>query len=180
MGAVAAQDISIASELDFESCYREHWRQVYRMAMRYAGGRASWAEDLTHDVFIKLLEHMESIENREQIGGWLYRVTANLAISRLRRDRSWLGKMRSYSHEPRRESKAADELFEHHRDAARALETLQTLPPREQLVVTMKLLDGKSQREIAQILDLSQGYVSKLLHRGLERVRRADWEVSDG
>lgn len=179
MAAVAAEELSISAQLDFETCYRAHWPQVYRMAMRYAGGSNSWAEDLAHDVFIKLLEHIDSIEQREQVGGWLYRVTANLAISRLRRDRSWLGKMRSYAHEPRRESKGADDMLEHHRDAAKALDTLQTLPAREQVVITMKLIDGKSQREIADTLSLSQGYVSKLLQRGLERARRAGWEVTD-
>ena len=41
----------------------------------------------------------------------------------------------------------------------------------------MKLLDEQPQREIAATLGLSEGYVSKLVRRGLDRLRAKGWEV---
>ena len=43
----------------------------------------------------------------------------------------------------------------------------------------MKLLDGKSGKEIADTLVMSEGYVSKLLARAWQRLRKAGWEVDD-
>jgi len=43
----------------------------------------------------------------------------------------------------------------------------------------MKLLDGKSQREIAETLSVTEGYVSKIFARGWERIRAAGWEGDD-
>jgi RNA polymerase sigma factor (sigma-70 family) len=44
------------------------------------------------------------------------------------------------------------------------------LPARERVVLGMVHLDGKSQREVAEILGLSKGYVSKLLARATARL----------
>jgi RNA polymerase sigma-70 factor (ECF subfamily) len=65
----------------------------------------------------------------------------------------------------------------HQREAAEALAFLRSLPPNERVVLCMKVLDGCSQREIAQALSLSEGYVSKLAKRALDRARARGWEV---
>jgi len=83
----AAPQMSVSTS--FEACYRQHWARVYRWSLRYGSGNASWAEDLAHDVFVKLLERLPSLDNPDDVGGWLRRTTANLAIDRLRRQRSW-------------------------------------------------------------------------------------------
>lgn len=170
--------MSISS--DFETCYRRHWSRVFRWCLRYGGGDAAWAEDLAHDVFVRLLEHLPLLERHDDLGGWLYRATANMAISRLRRDRSWLERIASAWRALQGDTIPSAEIIVVRREAAaRALATLNELPPRERVVVTMKLLDGRSQRDIAETLALSEGYVSKLLTRGLQLIRDAGWETPD-
>ena len=61
--------------------------------------------------------------------------------------------------------------------AAEALRALRELPPNERVVICMKLLDQLPQREIAATLGLSEGYVSKLVRRGLDALRSKGWEV---
>src|SRR5205807_9510350 len=81
-------------ELTFEDCYVRHWERIYRPGLRYGGGNAGWAEDLAHDVFLKPLPHLPRLPEPEDIGGWLYPVARNEALSRLRRERPplrWLG-----------------------------------------------------------------------------------------
>jgi RNA polymerase sigma-70 factor (ECF subfamily) len=167
--------------LTFEACYEAHRRRVFHLALRFGGGNASFAEDVTHDVFVKLLEHLPSLDERDDLGGWLYRVTANLSLTRLRRSRSILARfLPAYGAEARPSEARPDELFEQREEAAAAMDTLGRLPPRERVVLAMKLLDGKSQREIAEALRMSEGYVSKLLARAWEKVRAAGWEGPDG
>lgn len=164
----------------FEAAYGAHRRDVYRWAMRFAGGRSGWAEDLTHDVFLKLLQHLPELDASAELGGWLYRVTANLALTHLRRDRSLATRLgRFFTEEDEEPADPPDASLTLREDAAAALQALRSLPPREAVVLTMKVVDGKSQKEIAEALEMSEGYVSKLVTRGWERIRAAGWEVSD-
>ena len=167
--------VAVARSMTFEACYRVHRAHVFRLSLRYAGGRRSWAEDLTHDVFVKLLEHFPRLTAHDDLGGWLYRVTAHLAISRIRREQTLVGKVRHLL----AGEEAVDPSLDDHVDATAALAVLRRLPARERVALCMKVLDGKTQREIAESLSISEGYASKLVARAWERVRGSGWEPDD-
>ncbi len=162
----------------FEDCYQRHRNEVYRLGLRYGGGRRGWAEDLTHDVFVKLLEHFGQLEDVDDLGGWLHTITSRLAISRLRREQSWFGRLHRVPATPQQEL-PADDLLSRHQAASAVVEVMRTLPARERVVLYMKLLDGYSQKHIAETLSMSEGYVSKLLARAWARIHAAGWEVDD-
>ena len=166
--------------LSFTACYEAHKRRVFHLALRFAGGNSTFAEDVTHDVFVKLLEHLPHLDQQDDLGGWLYRVTANLSLTRLRRSRSVLYRfLPAYRAAARDSEPPADELLEQRETAAAAMATLGSLPPKQRVVLAMKVLDGRSQRDIAEALGMSEGYVSKLLARAWAKVRAAGWEGSD-
>lgn len=169
-----------ASGASIEACYRAHHTDVYRWSLRLCSGRRAMAEDITQDVFLKLLGRLEELEQPEDLGGWLYRVTVNLALDRLRRERSWLGRFSTLlAAGLSTEAPALDRLLEGKQTQQKAMEALERLPPKERVVLSMRLVDDKSQREIAAVLGLSEGYVSKLLSRAKEQVKREGWEVDD-
>ena len=85
--AVAGHQTHKARQEAFIACYREHHREVFRQGLRFGGGRRDFAEDLTQEVFIRLMARWDKLQDKHDVGGWLYRVTANLAVSRLRRER---------------------------------------------------------------------------------------------
>lgn len=176
-----ALDLTLSDDqrLAFEAAFKAHRNRVYRLGLRYGGGRTSWAEDLTQDVFMKLLETLPSLSACEDLGGWIYRVTTNAALSRLRKERSFVGWMQQAWFGPEASEDSADAQLELSETARAAQSVLDSLPPKERVVLSMKVLDGKAQREIALTLGLSEGYVSKLLARAWERVRAAGWEVRD-
>lgn len=166
--------------MTLEELYRQFGDRVYTWARRYNRRDAAWAEDLTHDVFLQAMPHVNRLRE-EDAGAWLYRVTQNLAFSQLKRQRSVLGRFQSmlrsswHVESPRtpEETLASQEL------ASSATAALQRLPGQERLVVSMKVLDGLSQREIAETLSLSEGYVSKLWSRARSRLMAEGWEVGD-
>lgn len=166
-----------AAELQraFEGHYRVHRAEVYRWALRYGGGRRDWAEDLTHDVFLRLHAHLSTLAAHDALAPWLYRTTANFALNRLRDEQSVLGRLaRMFSSE--RDPAPGPEAQLSRRQLV--LQTLDRLPARERLVLCMKVLDGKSQQEIAEALGMSEGYVSKVAARAWAVVERSGWEVS--
>jgi len=158
--------------------YAQFRESVFRTAMRHTAGDRAAAEDVAHDVFVRLLRAIDGLDDDEQLGGWLYRVTVNLCLTRLRRDRFRRSVLRVWrveeraSSTPERDAGTRDEL-------EKVLGTIASLPPKERVVLTMLHLDGRSQIEIAQVLGHSKGYISKLVERGRARVRAAGWESRD-
>ena len=169
--------VTEARAADFEAHYRAHRDRVYVWALRYGAGRTAWAEDVTHDVFLQLHRHLRRLDGQD-LGAWLYRVTANCALARLRSERSWLRRL-THLFDPPPPVELPDDAHARKQDAAAALALLATLPPKERLIISMHLLDGHSQRDIAATLGFSEGYVSKLMARAWARIRAAGWEVSD-
>lgn len=152
--------------------YRRHHREVFRLALRYGLGDAAWAEDVAQEVFITLLDELPGLGDHDDLGGWLYRVTTRRCLRKLRRERflrlpwvRWILE-RGGAASPSLEG----QVFAR-RDLERARELLAGLPPRERVVLSMVHLDGKSQREVCELLGLSKGYVSKLLARGVARLQ---------
>lgn len=152
--------------------YRQHEKAVFHLAMRYGLGDEAWARDVVQDVFTTLLDRLPQLSDHSRLEGWLYRVTTHRCLRRLRRDRFLRHEvvrrllMVGSTQEP-----SIEERVFARRDLERARRVLAQLPPRERVVVCMCHLDGKSQREVCEILGLSKGYVSKLLARGTARLQ---------
>jgi RNA polymerase sigma factor (sigma-70 family) len=170
-----------ALPLKFEELYRQYAGQVFAWARRYARGRSGWAEDVTHDVFVRAWTHREELREAD-VKGWLFRVTQNRAFSLLSRERAMAGRLReaiAFVWHAQPPATPEDALGKQQTDAA-ATAALQSLPGQESVVLSLKILDGLSQREIADLLSLSEGYVSKLVARATARLATQGWKVREG
>lgn len=137
--------------------------RVLAHAFRMLGNRAD-AEDVTQDALMRLWKIApEWRQGEAQVSTWLYRVTANLCTDRLRRRR---GVALDSIAEPEDESpSAADGLQETSR--AQALQqALGELPERQRQAVVLRHLEGRSNPEIAEIMDISTEAVESLTARG--------------
>ncbi len=181
MGAVSEtfplpRDETVA--LEFEAAWTAHRDRVYRWALRFMAGDAPAAEDLVQEAFIRLLRELPKLSQTDDLGGWLYLVTANLAFDRLRRAESWTGRLARLLASPA-PVPTPEELHARRHEANAALRALKALGGREAVVLSMKVLDGHSQVEISRMLGVSEGQVSKLLARAWARLEAAGWEVAD-
>lgn len=161
------------------SLYQQHRQRVYHLCLRLSGGNQAWAEDAVQDVFIKLLERLEQLQEQEDLGGWIYRVTVNTCMTRLKREGSVWGKVRQAlsASQPRADHGTPERRVQVSQDLEAVAEELKRLPAKERVVFCMRYLDDKPQQEIAAALSMSPGYVSKLLTRARARLERKGWEV---
>lgn len=158
--------------------YHRHRQQVFQQCLRLGCGDRTWAEDATHDVFVKLLEQLPGLGQRDDLGGWIYRVTVNTCLTRLKRDRTiWHKVERLLGASTFAQQPSMERQIEIKHVLIAVLGQLGQMPAKERVVICMKFLDGMSQHEIATTLSLSEGYVSKLLQRALRRLSRQGWEV---
>ena len=61
---------------EFAELYQEHSRAVYYLALRFLGDPQK-AEDVTHDVFLKVYRKLNDFRGDSSFRTWLYRITIN-------------------------------------------------------------------------------------------------------
>jgi RNA polymerase sigma-70 factor, ECF subfamily len=181
MGSVVADarlvDAAENRRARLAALYDAHGARTYRLALRYGRGDRAFAEDLVQEVFLELIERLDEGHEIHTVPGWLYRATVHRALNRLRRERflqlpavRWLLGMQT----PRPRGPERIEL--ERAELRTVLSWIEDLPDRERVIVCMRHLDGTPQVDIADILGLSPGYVSKILTRAeakLEALRSA-------
>jgi RNA polymerase sigma-70 factor, ECF subfamily len=141
-----------------EDCYIQFADAVRRYVQSIVHDEHD-AEDITHNVFIKLLDSLESYDERNApLLAWLLRIARNAAFDHLRRRRTW----------------ASDELpavpiapIKQDPEAIAALRhAFESLPDQQRLVVFLRCALGLSPGEIADALGKTQASVNGLEHRG--------------
>jgi RNA polymerase sigma-70 factor (ECF subfamily) len=77
-----SNEVSISST-PFEDLFIEHWGSIYRLLVRMTGDPAE-AEDLALETFFRLYWRPPKAGEGYNLGGWLYRVAANLGLHSIR------------------------------------------------------------------------------------------------
>jgi len=145
------------------SLYRTHGAALYRLAYRLTGTRQD-AEDVVHDVFVGLPEALGRYHERGSFAGWLKRVTARVALMRLRaRDR-------------RREVaiEATLPTTESPPDSASVAlrAAVDALPDTLRAVLVLKEVEGYSHAEVGELLGISTGASRVRLNRAMRLLRK--------
>lgn len=132
-------------------------------AARVLGDRAE-AEDVAQEAMLRLWKIApEWRQGEAKVSTWLYRVTANLCTDRLRRRRTV--DLDAVA-EPLDDTASVEDQMQ---SAARnlALEAaLKTLPERQRQAVVLRHLEGLSNPEIAEVLNITVEAVESLTARG--------------
>lgn len=126
------------------------------------------AEDIAQEAFIRLWRMAPNwAEDGTKVSTWLYKVVQNLCYDRLRRKPSTsladIG-------EPEDSKPAAAEMLQDQTRANALYRALAELPDRQRDAVSMRHLDGMSNPEIAEIMELSVEAVESLISRGKRKL----------
>ncbi len=164
---VAEGDMEALGEI-----YVRHGAMVKKALYRFAPGIGEHqVEDLSQDVFLKLMRPETRYEEQGRFRAWLYGIAVNLA--RRWRRRHGLRLMLSGPLEKAlgRASQEADRSPEHIA-ANRELvsEAINKLPAGSREVLILHEVEGFTGEEIANILGLSAGAVWTRLHRARRRL----------
>jgi len=157
----------------WEEIVNQHSARVYRLAYRLTGNVHD-AEDLTHDVFIRVFRSLGSYQPGT-FEGWLHRITTNVFLDRMRRKQRIRfdalpedAASRLATREAGPEQQYADTHFDD--DVQRALDAL---PPDFRAAVVLCDIEGLSYEEIAATLGIKLGTVRSRIHRGRAQLREA-------
>ncbi|NIM07163.1 MAG: sigma-70 family RNA polymerase sigma factor [Armatimonadetes bacterium] len=160
--------------------YEQHHRRIYNLIYRMMRKRED-AIDLTAETFLRAFQNLKHLKTDEAFGGWLRKVAVNLCLDQIKRRTpltTSLEKMASAEEGTGRPVEPADTLRgPEEKLIARELgeqvhEALAMLSPDHRAVILLHHMDGKEVKEIAAIMDCSEGTVKSRLARARENLRQ--------
>lgn len=146
---------------------------VLAHAARMLGGDRAEAEDVTQEALMRLWRAAPDWRAGEaKPSTWLFRVTANLCIDRLRRRRR-AGPALDAIPEPQDGAPSVAQGMQTRARAAALNRALAQLPERQRQAVVLRHLEGLSNPEIAEIMDIGMRAVESLTARGKRALAEA-------
>ncbi len=160
--------MSVTRRSWFDEVVAAHEHKLVAFARRWVG---SMAKDLVQEALLRLWQ--SELQPGATVTAWLYRVVRNLAIDESRKVRT-IGEAAAefgvWHHV------AAEDRMGLEAGARKVLERVATLPPRQQEVVRLKLVDELSYQEIGDVLGLTATNVGFILNAAMKTLRN---EVAD-
>lgn len=160
----------------FEALFHRYGSRVYRQAFNLTGNAAD-AEEVVQEVFLAIHQKVKTFRGDSAFSTWLYRLTFNTALGRLRRQKKretvsiedYLPRFAEDGHHLVRPVVDWSQEVERRLtcEALRRIlrEALDLLSPTDRAVVVMSDLEGIPNREIGEALGLTVTAVKARLHR---------------
>jgi RNA polymerase sigma-70 factor (ECF subfamily) len=162
----------MANKIDiahFETVFSEYHTKVFRTAMGFVHSKED-AEDLTQEVFIRAYRSRNSFRGDAGISTWLYRITVNLALNHIGREkrrtvfRPASDSLDDYANRDGGE-KTPHKLLESSELRENIRRAIDSLPDKQRTAFVLSKYEELPGREIAEVMKTSEGAVEQLLQR---------------
>jgi RNA polymerase sigma-70 factor, ECF subfamily len=178
-------------ETAFASLLDTYHSALVNVAMTYVRNRAV-AEEVVQETWLGVIRGLERFEGRSSLKTWIFRIAANIAKTRSARegrsvpfsalgdpeegpsvDPERFGPDDHWSSFPVSWETIPEERLQAKETLARVQEAIETLPPAQRAVVTLRDVEQWSSEEVCELLGVSEGNQRVLLHRARSKVRSA-------
>lgn len=147
----------------------KYQEKVFRTAMGFVHQQEE-AEDITQETFIRAYQSLQTFQGDSEFSTWLYRIAINTCLNTLSQKRKNIFirqaeklmqkalHLKSYEPDPQ-------EQLVNQESSERIRKAIDNLPEKQRLAFTLSKYDDLPQKEIAEILKISEGAVEQLLQR---------------
>ena len=150
----------------FGQLYQRYAHMVHGILLARVPGMA--AEDLVHDVFVKVLPRMKSLRDTSRFGPWLASIARNRAMDFHRRAKPNSRFDDQIGNIDAAQYSASSMAME---DGLALLNALRNLPETYREPLVLRFVEGMTGPEIAARTGLTAGSVRVNLHRGMQLLR---------
>ena len=151
----------------YDKLVKRHLQTTYQFFLKFTKDPMD-AEDLSQDVFIKLLQSLHKFRFEAAFTSYLYRIQLNTANSFIRKAR-W----KKYLHlDQTFEIGSYDQKLEREWSKKEIWNHVATLPKTQRMVVIMRIAQDLPYKDISNILGISEGSAKVNYHHGINQLKK--------
>ena len=150
--------------------YSLYFPRVYRYILARMGNPYD-AEDLTEEVFLRVLDAIERFQWREApFSAWLFRIAHNAVISQRRKEGA-RGRSSPLSEALPVDSQGPEEMVENRLALNEIMKAAETLPEAQRRVISLRFAAGLTVAETARAMGKGEGNVKVIQHKAIAKLR---------
>ena len=170
------QDILNGNNSKFELLVLKYQTMVFRTALGFVHSKED-AEDLTQEVFISAYQSIASFQGNSEFSTWLYRIAVNTSINHLNRNKRRAffqiagDLLQNLFNKESGDKNPHQELEQTEMDVA-IRKAIDSLPENQRTAFVLSKYDDLTQKEIAAIMQSTEGSVEQLLQRAKTNLQK--------
>ena len=153
----------------FAELYDRYAPIVYNKCLGFAKSKVE-AEDLTHDIFIKLYMKLNTFKGISKFSTWMYSFTYNFCVNYIQRNSY---KTRERVQEIEKDQSVTEEISDSdifQLKSEKLKKVLSIIDPKDKMILLLKYQDELSIKELQTVLEISESAVKMRLKRAREKV----------
>ena len=180
-----SQQLAVPPDEDLVVRAREGDRRAFRLLVeRYEEevaatvvamlGPTAEVDDVVQEAFIRFYQTLDRFRGEAAVSTYLKRIAINRALDALRRRKRFLGRFRSRDDEtyPAPDPSIDEDGRVEARERARLVhQAIEALPPKHRAVVVLRMIEGYSTEETAEMLGIPYGTVLSRLSRAHAKLK---------
>ena len=152
----------------FDEIVKRHQRGLWRLVRRYVRNDAD-ASDVTQQAFVRAYRALDRFRGEASVRSWLYRIGINVALNFVR-DHGREQASDTAGAELTVDAVAPGAMLSAER--AKALRAaVAELPPKQRMVLELRVFDDLSFREVAALADCTENAAKVSFHYAVKRLR---------
>jgi RNA polymerase sigma-70 factor (ECF subfamily) len=159
------QAVQQGDKLAYQKLYQAYIGQVYGLCYRLTSDHGL-AEDAAQEVFIQLWRKIGNFKGDSKFSTWLHRVTSNITISYIRKQKGWVQRMFNIE-----DTEAMNEPMQQSSDVVDLESYVTRLPERARIVFVLHAIEGYRHEDIAKMTDMAVGSSKAQFHRAKQLLK---------
>ncbi|WP_232696770.1 RNA polymerase sigma factor [Brevibacillus daliensis] len=163
---------------EIKQIYEEYYKEVYQFLLYFTGDRNN-AEDLTQEVFLRVMDALPRFEQRSSLKTYILRIAKRVVYDDYRKKKVktiFAGKWLMFFHS---EEGLPEEELQAKEDKKNVEKALQQIKPKYRTIIFLRGVKGYSIKETAEVIGCSEAKVKVDYHRAKKELRMK-WEAVAG
>lgn len=152
---------------EFKSIFDQYYTPIKNF-LYYKSGDIDLSEDITQDVFMKLWDKREDVQ-QETVKSYLYTIANNMLLNKIRHDKVVLSFAEKNKNQ--QEEQSPEFTMEEKEFKVELERVIGAMPEKQREVFLMNRIEEMTYKDIADSLELSVKAVEKRMHGALAHIR---------
>ncbi len=161
----------------FDTLVRRHQKGMWRLIHRYVKRDAD-ASDVAQQAFVRAFKGLVGFRGAASVRSWMYRIAINCALTWLRDHRR--EEPTELAEDVLTDTNPAPAQLIGTENTARLRAAIATLPPKQKLVLELRIFDDLSFKEVAELAECTENTAKVNFHYAVKKLRDILVGESDG